>query len=475
MPLPSLFLFPPSSSLSFPLLIQSIINNDLEDYRTRFRVGVSFLFAEEEGWNGKGKYLNLIHKPESEEAIDFISDLALQVITGTDRTYKPSPTFVLALGAFVAEVFGIIADEELFYGYHGMNPAAFTKGRVGYKPFRSVVQGMYEFRFIHYERGFKEHSGKDANAQASRFRATKRLVNFAADYGITPENWHLHFGFMSRPTSIRNPVTLKTARTFGREPRLMLIDSNDTVADRIGNQVNELNAFFAEQVIEPNCHYAFVRMFSQGDRPDFEWDQGGRLYSVGFGNYQQLPGKKRTIDQPIIRQDIRVNGEATVELDIKASHLTILHATAGIPLPNYPDPYIIPGFDRGVVKTFVTMTLGYDRFHTDWTDNAVSTYHKKTKKDLRAVQFETVKDAVLNAIPLLRSWPDSAVRWGDLQYIESEVVVDTIYTLAIGYRVAAMPVHDSIIVSTQYKGLAMRVLSDKFEHYVGVRPAIEAK
>lgn len=155
---------------------------------------------------------------------------------------------------------------------------------------------------------------------------------------------------------------------------------------------------------------------------------------------------------------------------------------AGIPLPNHPDPYIIPGFDRGVVKTFVTMALGYDRFHKDWTDNAVATYRKKTESaenplgnDLRVVSFDAVKDAVLNAIPLLQSWPESPIRWGDLQYIESEAVTDTVYTLATEYGVAAMPVHDSIIIPVRYKALAMKVLSEKFALVVGVPPTIDAK
>lgn len=185
-------------------------------------------------------------------------------------------------------------DEGLGYGYHGMNPAAFTGGRVGYKPFRSVVQGMYEFRYINYQRGFKEHTGTGAKAQASRFRATDRLLEMAAGYGITPAHWQRHFGFMSRPTSIRHPVTLKTARTFGRDPQLMLVDFRDAIVARIASRVNELNAFFAKQVIEPNCHYAFVRMFSKGDRSDFFL--GSRRAAV-LRWFQKLSAAAKQVDE----------------------------------------------------------------------------------------------------------------------------------------------------------------------------------
>ena len=154
---------------------------------------------------------------------------------------------------------------------------------------------MYEFRYINYQRGFKEHTGTGAKAQASRFRATDRLLEMAAGYGITPAHWQRHFGFMSRPTSIRHPVTLKTARTFGRDPQLMLVDFRDAIVARIASRVNELNAFFAKQVIEPNCHYAFVRMFSKGDRSDFSWDQGGRLYSVVSKTISSCQASRRRI------------------------------------------------------------------------------------------------------------------------------------------------------------------------------------
>ena len=468
----SLLSFPFSSFSSLlPSLIESIrVEGSLRKYGNIY----GCILKDEARIEGKGSYLSFINEPRTAEAKRFISKLADHVIKGTEKIYKASASFKVALGAFVADLFAILADDEVSYGYHVMSPAAFTKAGVGYKPFRSVVQGMYEFRLIDYQRGFREHTGATAKAQAARFRASAKLIEMAADYGITASNAHCHFGFKSRPASIPNPVTVKTARTFSRDPQNMIIKPSDTKARAIGEQVNELNAFFAKQVIEPNRHHAFVRMFSCGDQPDFNWDQGGRLYSIGFGNYQQLPGKPKA-GHPFCRRDIRINGEETVELDIKASHLTILHAMAGIPLPNHPDPYIIPGFDRGVVKAFVTMTLGYDRFHKDWTSRVAATYQKKTGKDLRAISYASVKETVLKAIPLLQSWAISPVRWSDLQYIESEAVIDTVYTLALEHGVPALPVHDSIIVPAQYKALAMKILSEKFAAYVRVRPTIEDK
>lgn len=420
-------------------------------------------------------------KAESNDSLRFIDDLALTIINGTNAKYGPTKDFRIALQAFVADLLAIEADDKPGYAYHGMSPSAFTGGNVGYKPFRTMIQGMHEFRFIEREVGFKEHTNEGAKAQATRFKATADLIAFASRYGINPANSASHFGSTSRTKAIPIPVTLKTKRYFKREGEAMPVDYTDPAVAAIAAQVNALNAFFADQVIEPNRHYAFVRMFSNGDQPGFAWNQHGRLYSVGFANYQQLP-RTRTKGQPVIRQDIRINGEDTVELDIKASHLTILHAMRKVPLPNHPDPYTITGLDRSVVKTFVTMTLGYDTFHKDWTTKAVETFRKKRKRagfttglDLRAHPFEHVKERVLTAIPILKDWDNSKLRWGDLQYVESEVIIATISELAFAHGIAALPVHDSIIVPVSAKELAVAIMTKHFERLVGVKPSIDGK
>lgn len=434
-----------------------------------------------EEWKGRGSKLSFFNKASSDKAEKMIAALSDLARLKAGKANRPSKQFVSAIEAFVADLLYIAGDDDLSYGYHGMSPANFKSLRVGYKPFVMVTDGLEALGMIDKRRGLKPVTGQKERARQTQFRATDLLLAYAADYDVDPENVTGHFEFASRPASVDAPITLKTKRTFGRDPKLMYIDPNDADAQRLGKEVNELNAFFQKQSIEPNCHYAFVRKFSNGDQEGDKYKEGGRLYSIGLGNYQQLPSK-RGDGVPVIRADIRLNGETTVELDIKASHPTILHAKAGLPLPNHPDPYIVAGFDRPVIKTFMTMTLGYDKFHKDWSDGAARTYNKKSKKhkgdiglDLRAHSFESVKKAVLNAMPLLNDWPSSPVRWGSLQYIESEVIIGVVRELALVHGVPALPVHDSIIVPRSRAALATRILSEHFERNIGVIPTIEAK
>jgi hypothetical protein len=479
MPSPSLFLLPSSPSLLSLFIKEIIQNNGMEEW-TKYKVSAKTLFSSIE-IKGRGTHLSFIYQVKSDSAKAMIERLSIEVGVGAGLTYAPTSSFKAALSGLIANLLIIAGDDDLDYGYHGMSPGAFKGLNVGYKPFKAVVAGLYEFRHIEKERGFKEHAGPCAKAQATRFKATNKLLDYVAEFGITPANWPIHFEFVGRPAAIRNPVLLKTTRTFAREPSLISIDLREPAVAAIAKQVNELNAFFAKQVIEPNCHYGFVRMFANGDRPDFAWDQGGRLYSIGYGNYQQLPGAPHK-EYPFCRRDIRINGEPTVELDIKASHLTILHACAGIPLANGPDPYVIPGIPRAVVKAFVTMTLGYDRFHRDWTDNAVATYRKKSKSaespgglDLLKYDLSTVRDRVLAAIPILRSWPEGVIRWGDLQYIESVALIETVHSLAMDHDIPALPVHDSIIVGQPGIGVAKEVLSEHYKRSVSSNPLIDIK
>jgi len=419
-------------------------------------------------WKGEGSYLRLINDAGEGEAAEFINDLAGVIIRGTDRKNRPGKPFKRALGALVADLLRIEASSSLSYGYHGMSPEAFRLLQVGYRPFSDVVDGMVEFGYVAKKGGFKEHTGKGAKAEATKFKATGKLLVHAASYGIVPAEWKSHFPRLPRPAAIPHPIVLKAESSYYGKGKRMAVDKGLSAVQRLAAQVNDINAFLHQQVIEPDNHYAFHRIFAHGDRKAYGWDQGGRLYSMGEDNYQQMKEVERKL--------ITINGKATIELDIKASYLTILHALADIPLPNHPDPYIIPGFPRPVIKSFVTMTLGYDKFHADWSDATVKTFAKKNDgADLRQYAFRDVKAAVLRELPLLQNWPESKVRWGDLQFIESEAVIEAVHTLAVKHGVVALPVHDSIIVPASAQALATSLLSTSFMKHVGAKPTLEAK
>jgi hypothetical protein len=264
-------------------------------------------------------------------------------------------------------------------------------------------------------------------------------------------------------------VVLKTSSTLaygGKKGISIPVDLSRSPAREIAERVNWLNDFFAGVVIDPDdAHYGFQRIYNQADKADFAWNKGGRLYSMG-DSYQHMKAAERQL--------IRINGEAVAEIDIRASHLTILHGKSGWNFdPGASDPYTIEGLPRWVVKAWVTMTLGHDRFHKRWSKENSGKYRELYGIELQiAYPIAEVRERVIKALPALGNWARLPIRWGDLQYIESCAVTDAVYELAFVYGIPALPVHDSIIVQTKSQGYAKNVLSACFKRHVGLWPTL---
>jgi hypothetical protein len=105
---------------------------------------------------------------------------------------------------------------------------------------------------------------------------------------------------------------------YGKKLHGALMKFTHTVASsHLEADMRELNAFLDEQDIDGGIHRGYVRIFDNGDDPNFEWNWGGRLYSQPSGtkNYQQLKSTQR--------RKMTINGQPVAEVDIRASFLTI--------------------------------------------------------------------------------------------------------------------------------------------------------
>lgn len=224
-------------------------------------------------------------------------------------------------------------------------------------------------------------------------------------------------------------------------------------------------AYLARQEIAPYGPVFLRRVFSCGDTPGHGWSQGGRLYAIGSEPYQ--------LAKRVHRRNITINGQATVELDIQASHLMILAGLGHIPRPN-GDPYDLDGLPRPIVKKWVQMTLSHGKRQTRWPTGAV--------KDLAKDGFDVKADyplaetgnAILKYLPILKDDGSPAVSmgWGELQYRESEVILATVEVLAFAHDVPALPVHDSLIVPSEATKLAKAVLVRAFREAFGIDAVI---
>jgi hypothetical protein len=74
--------------------------------------------------------------------------------------------------------------------------------------------------------------------------------------------------------------------------RSMEFERTDFV-ENMENSIRELNGYFAKQTLRGGSHEGCVRIFRNGDDPDFDWDKGGRFYSHHFPSYQGMSGERR--------------------------------------------------------------------------------------------------------------------------------------------------------------------------------------
>jgi hypothetical protein len=445
---------------------------------------------------GSGKegasYLWVRHLPASEEAKKLALDLAKEIQTHkANRTKKPSAALIDAVGAVIRDMLELASRDPFGEAYRPMDANTFTDGPVKYDVFRDAIEDMERSGYIEVQRPcpMTPLPGDDKGV-ATIFKPLMPLVDLAEAYGIASSNIDEHFKIRPRPKAIRNAVVLKAEaeREFKKgcfpkklPPVKMPFDKTLPEVAKHICKVNEINAFIAGQDILPNKHWAFQRVFNRGDVSGSNWNQGGRLISQG-DSYQQMPGVTRIEERAgeivvtLGREVITLNGEPTTEIDIRCSHLTIWHALENKPFSTDPDPRDNPGFNIAGVKRWLVVNMGKSKFGDEWPHDAATDYARKHGRDLENDHpFAPLKAAILKAIPGLNDWEKSKIKWGRLQFVESEVIVEAVHELAMVHGVAALPVHDSLIVPVSKKELAMKVLSATFKRHVGVEPYLTEK
>jgi hypothetical protein len=229
---------------------------------------------------------------------------------------------------------------------------------------------------------------------------------------------------------------------------------------RLEADIRELNEFLARCTFTGGEHNGYTRNFNLA-----AWNKGGRLYSSGKDNYQQMHVTER--------YKMMINGEPVVEIDIKASHLTIYHARLGVPLEGSSDPYKRAGVNRTAAKAWCVASFGNSNPATQWPPDMVEEHLKKTGEDLRELaKAKDVASKMLAAFPALQQLENYSDIWADLQFIESEAVIGTMLILMRTHGIPSLSMHDGIIVPRSKAELAKAVLAKQYREVVGVEPML---
>jgi len=355
--------------------------------------------------------------------------------------------------------------EEGGWAYRSVSKRSFSDDLIKGDTFNSIMNSLGALGYLDSVKGGNHKSPFNVDdvsgfypGMATRFRITESFLRLSEGFGITLDVIKKHF----KPRPSLQQVRLKgTASRLGarkESARSMRFERTEKTK-AIKHQLLEINSFLIEQRYEGMEFYGLRRLFNEGNHPSFDWNLGGRLYGVGDDSYQMLKKAKRL--------DIKINGEAVVELDINASFLRILHGLRGFALPTSNDIYAIDGIDRALVKGWISCTFGHTKFHRAWPKTVVEELSKQGTTAWKEHSYPSLKPKVLEHFPVLRDWPECGIRWSGLMYEESEAMIAAMERLR-SQGVVALPVHDSLILPKSTGQLAERVMRETFEARFGV-------
>jgi hypothetical protein len=349
--------------------------------------------------------------------------------------------------------------------YRPTGKSDFSDAPVKYDMFMAALDGLKAIGLVEHRKGRTRYVdtqfGFNATVpgHAARFWATPKLLKLAEEHGITSDNVEEHF-FPEPPT---NPLVLRdyaTGRGQNKERGPIIKYKRTPETEQLERDVKQLNEFLARFKITGGKHEGYHRTFNNAS-----WDKGGRLYSVGEGNYQQLSERKRL--------EITINGEPVAEIDIKASFLTIYHAKLGVPLGDREDPYARAGTARDVAKLWCIASFGASAPKLRWPAEMVRQYQKSTGQDLpKVAKASEVAKAMLSAFPALQKLKEHPHIWADLQFKEAEAVIGTMLILMRRHEVPSYSMHDGIIVPRSQANLAHDVLRKEYCRVVGAEPML---
>lgn len=380
---------------------------------------------------------------------------------GRPKNFRALEEMILAV---VADAMG--AHRLDLWVYRSRDKNSFVEEGISYRNFTTAMNGFEAEGLMDLWTGYnprKIEFGKPERSLAARWRPTAPLIKLCGEYGITPENIEKHF-IRKLP---EHPIKLKAASSrdkgFKVSGKSMRFEPSEAT-DLIEGQVREINEYLSGFQITNGTHRAFRRVFNDGDKAGFAWNRGGRFYGDGPDNYQYMPKKERAA--------ILINGEATTEIDIRASDLTILHAKAGLKLPD-GDPYAVEGLPREVVKAWFVVLFGKGRLPRQWSKKTRESFEERGLDISRLYPVKRVTVLIRQAYgDLIRYFETSALDSLDFQYLESSAMTMTMLLLKRKHDVPSLPVHDSLIVRLRDAQITREVLKEVYWRTVGLEPVL---
>ena len=366
--------------------------------------------------------------------------------------------------------------------YRSGSKAAFDVGAATtYEQLRPVIAGLVALGFIGRHAGVRY--GTDLGdsqtyyrGKAARYWPLPPLLTLAVSHGLSPATLAKDVVVVPSkvPPKVTAPVMVRELRDRakarrGRERGAPLHASRlGGALEAVRKDVESANAYAGTQSVSGCLPPRWYRVFG----PDVML--GGRWIAGGVeGTYQSMKARDRAA--------IRIDGESVAEVDVAASHLTLMLGLLGLPLPE-GDPYELPAIPRAAVKAWVTQTLGKGSAVTrPWSAPAL-----KRLPELARYAPREVGAAVIARFAFLRAPGTAVVLAAGLDRLAlhgtpARLLTNRLMaleanalTLAMGRLRAAdtfaMPLHDALLGRRSAVPTAQRELAAAFLSVAGIIP-----
>jgi hypothetical protein len=431
-------------------------------------------------FNG-ASFLSLNYRPISEQAFAFGEELGLLMFGPLSKANKAGRPFdrkgaVNAALSIIAETVDLTEGNVLKAVCHGMTPDDFTGQVVSYRSFVKASAKLEGNNLLKRTKGHWNKQSAFATVEnpgvgfgkVTRWQAQESLFVLANTFGINSKTIQTHFS-IDLP---KHPLELRSSsrwsdrgKIYGRKVKFRPTE----ITNRLQSEVLEINEFLKNHALQGASHRAYRRIFNNGDNlADYNWNKGGRLY-----------GDSRKDHYLIIRRDdrkhIKIDGEETIEVDIRASFLTIFSQLNGCEVDPSRDPYAIDGLPRSVVKQWVVSAFGQGKVPLRWPSVACAEFLESSTDGKRLGKVYPLKEinhVILNAIPVLKSLSDSKYNSLDLMFLESNAIICAMLRLQREVQVPAYAIHDSLMVKKGDQDIAAKILSEAYFEQIGVVPEL---
>lgn len=424
--------------------------------------------------------LPLLTRTASPEAAALVNALAKRIeareaLLGVSvrRGAKLRQKFALAVQAIVGGLLTVAGKRGAeAWTYQPLRPCAFVGQPVGYRQAVSVMRmltaapSLVQQVAAHHQFFGGRGDCLDVERRAQRYRASPALLALAEHHGVRLEDSERHWR-QERPHQPAKPVIISDLprRTAGRKLRageLPLPSGLETEA--VLAKVKEANAYLGKFTFGGCDQPLLYRRFT------CDFAHHGRWY----GGVEHMPTQDRA--------RVTIEGDTVCEVDVHASHLTILHALARRPLPA-GDLYGGFSFPRQVVKAWVTACIGNGGPPSRWSSEAKKRAAKQRGArpglNLSNYRLALVAAEVLARYPFLAHLPalvgakkEPRLTSHRLMALEAEAVTEAMASLR-ARGMPSLPIHDALMVRQRDTDVARMALSEAYKRRFGVAAVVQ--